>query len=186
MTGFRNKKGFSLTELLVVVAIMGMFILVGIPSFSLMLKRYRLSTVTDNFASSLRLARQLSVSRQDGVGSGTPDGTPDTVTAVINATGNTFDVFYTGTTKSIRPTPDMPVGIRLVKVDTGGSGSEDYDSDYDDNSEFVFKDDGSIELPSGGNSVVFEMTLTSSLKRRGIVKMNSSGLIKVFYKDIDY
>ncbi len=189
MIGFKKEKGFSLVELLVVVGFIGMFLLVGIPAFSQMIKRYRLSTTTDNLASSLRLARQLSVSRQDRMVGGVMDGIPETVTAKINFTSNTYEVCYTGTTEQIRPTPEMPVGVRLESVKVESGGPLDYDSEYPDDSEFVFNDDGSISLPASGNtiigdSIVFRLRLSPFTERRGVVKLNQSGMIKVFYVDI--
>lgn len=63
--GTRNEKGMTLTELLVVVALIGIVAVIAIPNFNAMLKSHQASTAVSEMVSMINLARQLSVSRRD-------------------------------------------------------------------------------------------------------------------------
>lgn len=59
----RNKhSGFTLLELMVVLAISGIMLLVGVPSFKSMLVSNELTSITNDFTMSLKLARGSAVS----------------------------------------------------------------------------------------------------------------------------
>lgn len=55
--------GFTLIEILVSVAILGVLIAIAIPNFSNTIKRYRISAIRDELTSSLQLARSEAVRR---------------------------------------------------------------------------------------------------------------------------
>src|SRR5947207_14448230 len=61
MTLIRESRGYSLTELLVVLMIMGLFLLVSIPNLIGMHENYVLSTNATGVASYLRLGRMKAV-----------------------------------------------------------------------------------------------------------------------------
>lgn len=172
----KSNKGFTLVEVLAVLALISLLLSVGIPAFSIVLKKYRLSTTTENLAGTLRYARQLAVSRQDRDN----DGLADTIIANFDPGNNTYEVIYSDSSDSIRPTPKMPPGITLENdTVTGTSGHPDYNAT---GARFVFNSDGTINMPlTGENSVCLEMTVSSFTTRRGVIKMSSSGMIRVFY-----
>ena len=62
-----KQEGKTLTELMVVVAIIGMVATMAIPNYSILNTRSQIRCVTEEVASELRLARQLAVTHRDRV-----------------------------------------------------------------------------------------------------------------------
>ncbi len=62
-TSYKNK-GFTLIELMVTVAIAGIVLTIGVPSFSQVLKNSRLASNTNSLIASLNLARSEAVKRK--------------------------------------------------------------------------------------------------------------------------
>src|SRR5262245_57304803 len=60
-----REQGWSLTELLTVLAIMGILALLAWPSYQTMVARVQARSVTSEIASELRLARQLAMARRE-------------------------------------------------------------------------------------------------------------------------
>lgn len=61
----RNQRGFSLPELLLIIAIIGILAVVTIPNFNAFLKSYRCSTAVGKMVNAINLGRQLSVTRRE-------------------------------------------------------------------------------------------------------------------------
>lgn len=61
----RQEQGWSLTELLTVLAIMGIMAVLAGPSFQSLLARVQARSATVEIASELRLARQLAMARRE-------------------------------------------------------------------------------------------------------------------------
>jgi prepilin-type N-terminal cleavage/methylation domain-containing protein len=61
---FRTRRGFTLMETLVVVAIIGVILLFAIPMLYRMLQSYYVKTAANQFAIQVRMARNLSVSQK--------------------------------------------------------------------------------------------------------------------------
>ena len=59
------ESGVTLTEILAVVAILGILLLVAIPNFNAMLKSYRASTAVQEMVSVLQRGRQLAVTKRE-------------------------------------------------------------------------------------------------------------------------
>jgi type IV fimbrial biogenesis protein FimT len=62
-----KQAGKTLTELMVVVAIMGVVATMAIPNYSILNTRSQIRCATDEIASELRLARQLAMTYRDRV-----------------------------------------------------------------------------------------------------------------------
>jgi len=62
-----KQEGKTLTELMVVVAIIGMVTTMALPNYSLLNSRTQIRCTTEEIASELRLARQLAMTYQDRV-----------------------------------------------------------------------------------------------------------------------
>ena len=62
-----KQEGKTLTELMVVAAIIGMVAVTAVPSYSVLNSRTQVRCVTEEIASELRLARQLAIAHRDRV-----------------------------------------------------------------------------------------------------------------------
>jgi len=61
------QEGKTLTELMVVVAIIGMIAMMAVPNYSVLNSRTKVHCATEEIASELRLARQLAMTHRDRV-----------------------------------------------------------------------------------------------------------------------
>ncbi len=57
----RNRSGFTLVEIMVMVGIFGLLVALSIPSFNNYVQSNRLSTSTDRLAADLKMARSLAI-----------------------------------------------------------------------------------------------------------------------------
>jgi prepilin-type N-terminal cleavage/methylation domain-containing protein len=92
--GSQTRRGFTLMETLVVIAIIGVFLLFAIPMLYRMLQSYYVKTAANQFAIQVRMARNLSVSQKTNyqiVINSQTHGTPNVYT-VQYAPGGTFQV----------------------------------------------------------------------------------------------
>ncbi len=62
-----EQEGKTLTELMVVAAIIGMVVMMAVPNYSVLNSRIQVRCVTEEIASELRLARQLAMTHRDRV-----------------------------------------------------------------------------------------------------------------------
>jgi type IV fimbrial biogenesis protein FimT len=62
-----EQEGKTLTELMVVAAIIGMVVMLAVPSYSVLNSRTQVRCATEEIASELRLARQLAMTHRDRV-----------------------------------------------------------------------------------------------------------------------
>jgi type IV fimbrial biogenesis protein FimT len=62
-----EQEGKTLTELMVVAAIIGAVVMLAVPSYSVLNSRTQVRCVTEEIASELRLARQLAMTHRDRI-----------------------------------------------------------------------------------------------------------------------
>ncbi len=67
MNNHKNNSGFTLIELMVTVAIVGIFASIALPSFAKLLENNRYTTITNNLVSTLHLARSEALKRRASV-----------------------------------------------------------------------------------------------------------------------
>ena len=63
--GTRKQNGMTITELLIVVALIGIVAMMAIPNFNAMMKSYQASTAVSEMIAMLHLGRQMAVSRRE-------------------------------------------------------------------------------------------------------------------------
>jgi prepilin-type N-terminal cleavage/methylation domain-containing protein len=117
-----RQAGFSLSELLVVVAIIGVIVLAALPAFGEMLKSWKVRSEADNVLAELRGVRQLAVAMHQDI---TVTFTP--------APANTYSYFHPIQKKTL--TKKLPGGITMATNPTASYAP-------------VFKINGSITNPS--------------------------------------
>jgi prepilin-type N-terminal cleavage/methylation domain-containing protein len=131
----RASNGFSLPELIVVVAIVGLSVAVAIPLISREIQKAQIRGAVDQFASNLRAARMIAVSTHRPVD-----------VRVFVAPGNYY-LYKDAREKERRIT--MPEGIAIVwcEPDT-----------------LVFRSDGSV-MPDGGETRFEARTAQGAVER---------------------
>ncbi len=67
MNNHKNNSGFTLIELMVTVAIVGIFASIALPSFSNLIESNRISTATNELVSNLHFARSEALKRRNTV-----------------------------------------------------------------------------------------------------------------------
>jgi len=177
----RHSPGFSLIELLVVLAIAGILATLAVPTITSMTRSYQLNATSDLIINQLALARQAALSNsrlvqvrfyhlpdygQDPAGnktvyraiqSFTEGDPPATGSPVLTAV--TKPIFFPATV--VLSTSTSPHLSPLLPASPTVAGSSDpnlplYGNNYDYVS-FHFKPDGSTDLTAGVNSVTLIM-----------------------------
>jgi prepilin-type N-terminal cleavage/methylation domain-containing protein len=101
---FRDARGFSLSELLTVVAIAGLVVAVSVPLVAQNVRQAKIRGAADQFTMSLRAARMIAVSKRATVG-----------VTVADDPVNSYSFPDTrGTTRTVA----MPDGVRIVSSDS--------------------------------------------------------------------
>lgn len=65
MTNYKNNSGFTLIEIMVTIAIVGIFASIALPSFSKLIESNRISTATNELVSNLLLTRSEALKRRN-------------------------------------------------------------------------------------------------------------------------
>lgn len=99
-----GQRGFSLGEVLAVVAIAGIVVAIGVPLVAEQVRAAKIRSAADQYAMSLKAARMIAVSKHAAL--------PVTVQA---HPANTYS--YTDTDGDVR-TITMPPGVRIVSSDS--------------------------------------------------------------------
>ena len=144
----RQQKGYSLVEVLLVLAIMGIFLAISIPALSSYMRSYSARVGADEFVSHMRLARHLAIARHQPIDMlvGTeeyslPDWTDKDIT-----TAGTRDF-------------TLPRGCTIVS----GTGT------------ITFRTDGTIS--TGATTMRMELTLDGQLTARYDITISTAGKI---------
>lgn len=95
MTKKMNKKGFTLMEMLIVVAIIAILIAIAIPTFTAQLEKARVAADSANIRSAYALAKASTLTEQDpsGAAYGT-GGTPTTTSFTFGKDGSVTGAAY--------------------------------------------------------------------------------------------
>ena len=150
MTQANPQRGFSLTEILVVVAIMGLAIAITVPLVAENVNQARIRSAADQFSVDLRAARMIAVSKR-----ATPyldvSVQPDPVNRYTYVNGR-------GETRVVQ----LPTGVRII------TPNADYTIRY--------QRDGSVS--GGGNTTVLRVLLSAGAEEEWRVMTNAMGVTR--------
>ncbi|HVR41960.1 MAG TPA: GspH/FimT family pseudopilin [Thermoanaerobaculia bacterium] len=161
-----SQRGYSLIEMLVVVAIIGMLSLVAVPNFINLYQSTRLKSSLRQFTSDLRGARQQAVTQYVWVKVDVkPTGMPGRYSiSVSNDLGTTWG------TPLFRDLLE-PIYVNAITFEDG--------TDADDWPEIVFRNNGTVaNVPAGEVAGEVELKTDANIAKRVItVRVNPSGKI---------
>ena len=100
----RGQRGFSLGELLAVLAIAGIVVTIGVPLVSEQLRQAKIRSAADQYAMSLKAARMIAVSKRSPV-------------SILIITHPTNSYQYTDAAGRVRQVV-LPTGVRITSSDT--------------------------------------------------------------------
>lgn len=177
-TGLQGQRGYSLAEMIVVVAIIGIFSLVAVPQFMNISKNMKMKASMRQFAGDLRAARQRAITRNTRVNvtfsvGTTPDvGSRGAYEIVERQDDGTWRLI-----KSKRLTPLAGDVIYFSSTDFENSAATMGTISSDDNRpDIVFQGDGQITtMPSGANARVVIRTNWTIPQNSFTYKFSASG-----------
>lgn len=163
----RRQRGFSLTETLTVVAILGLVALVTVPAMVQLMPQYRIRSASSEAAAALRMIRQKAITTRtpwmvsfDAANERYAYYRLSAPNAARNTTTNWINV---GRDTRENPTPGSTQWIRTSAVDlqTGSINPNQFknvDGDSGGTADIVFLRDGSVAndpAASGGGNLTF-------------------------------
>ena len=162
----KGSRGYSLTEMLIVVAIIGIISLVTIPNFVQMYRSNRLGASMRQIANDLRYARQLAVPRRTDVRLSFRSGTGQRGYQVVQRNPGTT----TWTTVKSR---DIEQTCSLL------AGSNFTDLNADSKIDIEFRSNGVAFIPGGGSSGTMLVRTSATIpKPEYTIQVLSTGTVR--------
>jgi prepilin-type N-terminal cleavage/methylation domain-containing protein len=147
-----RQRGYSLTEVLLVLAVLGIALAVTIPAMSQFMRSYSAKVSADEFVGHLRLARHLSIARH----------TP--VSFTVNSNSYSLPDWAAG---NLATAPQRSYDLAGAVSVVSGTGT------------VTFQPDGTVSAGSG--TIRLEIDLNSDFTGRYDVEVSASGKVSSTY-----
>jgi len=166
-----HQRGYSITELLVVVSLIGALSLVAVPSFMSLMNTNRMSTTIRQFAGDLRGARGRAVSQ----------GRPAKIALTTGATAQSYSLYDCTTIDSAGKVTcgGTPVWTKTIDNTTHFESTTFVDADSTANTDLdiVFKTDGTLSNAPSSPEVVIRSSKSIRYNEADF-KMNVAGAVQ--------
>jgi prepilin-type N-terminal cleavage/methylation domain-containing protein len=186
----RRQAGYSLPEMITVVAIIGVLALVTVPSFISYYQSNKVKSAMREFTADVRRARGLAISRGTqmklsfGTGSGQRTYQLFAGDSAFGTVGTWRPVIGSNTVRLIQPddTVRMPQSIRSLEdvvYFPSGASQTFTDLDSDGKIDVVFFPDGRVAVPTGQavGSITIKSDLTKLQKPTYRIDINAVGRV---------
>ena len=175
----KGEKGISLTELLVVLAVISVFALITIPAFRDFMNAFKVKSTAFQIRDVVRLGRQIAVAKKGRVVTMIDlDARPASGQGAYDAwdeRSSPWDEVKDGTEKSIRPIPGVPKFVKILQVDRNNGDPITSGQVY-----FHLESNGTIERSGAGPTetrwcVLIEMRINSKRTDQWWVFLQNTG-----------
>jgi len=175
----KGEKGITLTELLVVLAIISVFALITIPAFRDFMNAFKVKSTALQMRDVVRLGRQIAVARKGRVVTMVDlDARPPSSIGAYDAWNEESDPWNDvkdGTEKSIRPIPGVPRFVQILEVDRNNGDPITSGQVY-----FHLESNGTIQRVGAGATesrwcILVEMRINSKRTDRWWVFLQNTG-----------
>jgi len=144
-----RQAGYSLTEMLTVVAIVGLLALVTVPSFITFYQSNKVKTSVRNFVTDLRACRQLAISTGKQTKLGYNTGPTGTRSYTLYQGDSAFGLVQGATWKVLPNNRGVKFldDVIYFPAKTNASPQDFTDYDQDGDLDLVFYPDGAVKMP---------------------------------------
>lgn len=153
-------RGFSLVELLVGMAILGVLLAIAMPAFSNWLRNARVRTAAESVQNGLQLARAEAVRRNTTIRFQLVDTTDDS--CALSTAGPNWVVSFDDPVGACATPPSDTVAPRIIQLRSGAEGSADT-ALAADQSALVFNSLGRLTPVPGANITINVASATGEL-----------------------
>ncbi|MEA2338035.1 MAG: type pilus assembly protein PilA [Thermoanaerobaculia bacterium] len=160
-------RGYSLIEILVVVAIIGIMSMVTVPAFMNYQRAASLKATMRSFTSDIRNCRQRAISRNSQV----------RLELDSSNTYRFYEMPFSGTWGALNGFSGTGPGSNAKQLDSGVTFSSNTLGDLDSNSkkDLVFRPDGTVNLGTGTGTVTLQSPWKNIAQNQFLVTVTTSG-----------
>ncbi len=161
-------RGFSLVELIVGMAILGVLLAIAMPAFSNWLRNARVRTAAESVQNGLQLARAEAVRRNTTIRFQLVDTTDDS--CALSTAGPNWVVSFDSPVGACATPPSDTVAPRIIQLRSGAEGSADTTLTADQ-SALVFNSLGRLTpVPAANVTIIVERDRRACLAEGGPIR----------------
>jgi type IV fimbrial biogenesis protein FimT len=168
--GNKASRGYSIIEILVVVAIIGIMSLVTVPAFINFQRSNTVKSSLRSFTSDIRNSRQRAISRNSEV----------RLELDSNNVYRFYEKPFAGTWGALNGFSGTGPGRNQKKLDNGISFSANTLGDTDSNAknDLLFRPDGTVNLGNGTGTITLQSSWKNISQNQFLITVSTSGQLK--------